>query len=486
VRGGVDADLVAGDNARVTFVSGQVVDFHTIDPLHAGNDLIVTGNGNDVVLGGEGNDTIRTGIEGAFDNGPGVQVISINFGAEAGESSVTGTAGAVQAGNWNNLLTGKVKWGNDPDFFNSLVFGDGSLATGVGITWGEDLDSWHSQAADVADHDEVDADTQNTRLFEGYLTVGHHDTLGVDITGLDAHFDVYDVYVYIDADDDASHHDSLRRISDGTSTYFLDDEDGNAFSGEFVEGGNYVVFRGVSGGSFSLRIDDASPHDHHDHVHPALNAIQIVGGEGRNALVLGGDFEDDVVLGDSGRVRIHQGVIYEVASTDLAAGNGFDADDIATGEGSDLVLGGNGPDTIDAGAGDDLVLGDNARIAFFQGRVVGLEHEDDHGWQLNDHHHHHGHDDGHGDDHDDHDHDHDHDDDDDHDWSHGHGHDHHDHHGHGHDHGFDAYDIAGIELLGTGIGGNDTIEGGADDDLMYGQFGDDTSSSPAARSATTA
>ena len=35
-------------------------------------------------------------------------------------------------------------------------------------------------------------------------------------------------------------------------------------------------------------------------------------------------------------------------------------------------------------------------------------------------------------------------------------------------------DIAGIELLGDAIGGNDTIEGGGDDDLMYGQFGDDT------------
>jgi Ca2+-binding RTX toxin-like protein len=207
---------------------------------------------------------------------------------------------------------------------------------------------------------------------------------------------------------------------------------------------------------------------------PAITAIQIVGGPAKDAVVIGGDFEEDVVLGDSGRVRIHQGVIYEIESTELANGGAaFDADTIGTGDAGDLVLGGNGPDVIAAGTGDDIVLGDNARITLFQGRIIGLEHESYDGWQLNDCRDH-GHDDDHdGDQYDDRhyygdDHRHD---DDDHHYSHEHGHD------DDHDHGrrdFDPYDVPGIELLGAAIGGGDTIEGGADDDLMYGQFGDDT------------
>ena len=60
--------------------------------------------------------------------------------------------------------------------------------------------------------------------------------MGVDITGLDQHFHSYDVYVYLDADDGKSKSGtSIRSITDGTTTYYLDDADGNTFTGEYVE-----------------------------------------------------------------------------------------------------------------------------------------------------------------------------------------------------------------------------------------------------------
>jgi Ca2+-binding RTX toxin-like protein len=341
--------------------------------------------------------------------------------------------------------------------------------------------------ADVALHDQIDADTQNERLFEGFLVTKTRDTLGVDIKGLAAHFATYDVYVYLDADNATSQSGhSVRRISGGgTTLYYLDDPDGNTFRGEFVEvtsssadaaqRGNYVVFRGVTGDSFSLRIDDSPAHKHANQNRPSLAGIQIVGGAGRSGVVIGGDYEADVVLGDGGRVRIHEGLIVEIESTDLAnSGATFDADTISTGDAGDIVLGGNGADTIAAGAGDDIVLGDNARLALFQGRIIGLEHDSSEGWQLRERHDH-GHEEGHDGDHYDgngHHGDDDWYDDDDYRYSHQHGYDHH-HHDHGR-RGFDPYDVPGIELLGASIGGNDTIEGGADDDLMYGQFGNDT------------
>ena len=41
------------------------------------------------------------------------------------------------------------------------------------------------------------------------------------------------------------------------------------------------------------------------------------------------------------------------------------------------------------------------------------------------------------------------------------------------DHAFDTSKVLGLELLSDHVGGSDTLEGGQDDDLIYGQFGDD-------------
>ena len=165
----------------------------------------------------------------------------------------------------------------------------------------------------------------------------------------------------------------MRRISLGATTFLLDDPDGQTFAGQFVEGGNYVVFHNVTGDSFKLRIANASPYE--GYTRPTLAGLQIVGGAAKDSVVIGGDFEKDVVVGDSGQARFFQGAIYQFETTELAAGNAFDADTISTGDGRDIVLGGNGPDMINAGVGDDIVLGDNARIALFQGHVIGLQHD---------------------------------------------------------------------------------------------------------------
>ena len=242
VRGNVDADLVAGDNARVTLVNGVVTEIHTTSPTQAGNDTIVTGNGNDVVLGGEGNDTIRTGVEGAFDNGD-VKVISVDFGGTSGDNSVTGTAAPCRSptGTTSRRCIRTAR----RTTFAALLYNNGSLANGVRITYGEDLDSTHPHGAKLDSHDQIDPDTQNSRLYEGFLVAEHQDTLGVNVSGLSAAFNggAYDVYVYLDADDQVSHENSsVRKVSLGATTFLLDDPDGQTFAGQFVEGKNYVVF----------------------------------------------------------------------------------------------------------------------------------------------------------------------------------------------------------------------------------------------------
>ncbi len=85
---------------------------------------------------------------------------------------------------------------------------------------------------------------------------------------------------------------------------------------------------------------------------------EIAAGDG-NDIVLAGDGDDDVdagdgnnvVLGDLGFVLIG----FVMATTDP----GFGGDDqIITGDGDDIVLAGDGDDIVVAGDGDNIVLGD--------------------------------------------------------------------------------------------------------------------------------
>jgi Ca2+-binding RTX toxin-like protein len=152
---------------------------------------------------------------------------------------------------------------------------------------------------------------------------------------------------------------------------------------------------------------------------------------------IGGDFDKDKVMGDNGVVRWFGGQVYEMLSTNpVATGNSttFEADTITVGDGADIVIGGNGNDRISGGEGHDLLLGDNARLLFFKGEVIGLGDGNPGCWD----------DDGHHD------------------------------NGDEHNDQFDVFHVRGIQLLYPTIGGNDVIEGGKDDDLMFGQFGSDT------------
>nr|VFJ56002.1 MAG: hypothetical protein BECKDK2373B_GA0170837_105523 [Candidatus Kentron sp. DK] len=144
-------------------------------------------------------------------------------------------------------------------------------------------------------------------------------------------------------------------------------------------------------------------------------------------------------MGDNGYAQRLNGGVYEIASIGFEAVDGdvhYERDTIQTGDGGDILIGGNGADRLDGGAGDDLILGDNARLDMNHGDVVGLI---DHGHPGN-----------------------------------AYGNTHHDgwfdHHGNH----LQPFEIRGLNVLADGIGGDDTLKGGAGDDLIYGQHGNDT------------
>jgi Ca2+-binding RTX toxin-like protein len=458
--GGNDNDIVAGDDARATFMNGELREIVTLSPEGANapttgfDDTIYTGNGDDVVLGGNGSDTIDSSVHAGDYNYGNVKVISMKFNSQADMGSVTGTAGAVAVDHWNNLPS------MDKGTVTGLVDDHGG-ATGVKVTWGEEQYNYKTRdydlsgTADRDTHDYLTPDTQNERLFDSYIEKDHA-TLGVDLSGLGS-LGTYDVYVYFDSDQADNYREcqAVVKLTAGGQTYYANDPEGHTFDGTFVDAsstdkyapktGNYVVFRGLTLDQLNIRLTGDETLGRDADGRPSIAGIQIVSGAERANVIdtakgkIGGDFDNDKVIGDNGVVHYFKGQIYEISSTTpVAAPNAaFEADTIMTGEGADIVIGGNGADHIIGGAGNDLLLGDNARLLFGSGEVLGVG---DFG-----------------------------------DWDHDHGHHHdHDYHWFDHSHHFNPYQISGIQLLSPTIGGDDVIEGGKGDDLIYGQAGNDT------------
>ncbi|CAN0496502.1 unnamed protein product, partial [Discosporangium mesarthrocarpum] len=238
-----------------------------------------------------------------------------------------------------------------------------------------------------------------------------------------------DLYVYLDNDQTREELASEKVTAAGTS--ILDnDQKGTDFSGTFVEAtssdgsnpslGNYVVFRGLTETDLELRITADQTLGSKAAGISSIAGLQIVSGPDRENMGATGDVDQDRVLGDNGILRFFAHQLYDIVATDLQASDpgtpSYQSDTIRTGVGSDVAIGGNGPDTIATEGGEDLLIGDNARVILFDSQVIGIEPSKK----------------------------------------------------------FDPYTVLGVQLLGEMIGAGDSLSGGADDDVMFGQYGGDT------------
>ncbi|NOR32940.1 MAG: hypothetical protein GQ539_17800, partial [Sulfitobacter sp.] len=423
------------------------------------NDVIVTGNGTDRVIGGQGDDHINTGDifvhNGVDDATSGTDVIAwgMNFGAQVNEGWVDGEAGYVAGGSWLNF----VDQGNFTKTY-SETHGWGrhyhkhtyhkpvaSMLTvdGIRVTVGQDLESKHGRDAYVQDHDQINADTQNGSLFNGYIYAKHKSELGVDVSGLSNIYGTgsYDVYLYIDAEDrDAARNGGYRLVSANGDIISLNDPRGANFTGEFIEydptnpslPANVVVFRGITGDAFELRINSGGYYKYgkwcwYDHDAPSIAGFQIVGGADKDNVVQQGDWDTDLVLGDQGFMRVFDNAVFEFAS--LTGAPGTSNDTILGGIDGDVLIGGDGNDTIRGEDGDDRIVGDNAHVIIIGGNIVGLDRFYDNNRKE---------------------------------------------YHHSELDKLDPYKIVGLQLIDVTVGGNDVIEGGGDNDWAWGGTGDDT------------
>ncbi|HEY8903072.1 MAG TPA: fibronectin type III domain-containing protein, partial [Chthoniobacterales bacterium] len=187
--------------------------------------------------------------------------ISIDFqgGSSNGIPSLMSSseiAGVFPAGNWNNAAGASGS-------ASSLVQSDGT-ATSASVTW-SCANVWSTSIADTAG---------NYRMMKGYLDTTSSSTTTVTVSGLPSTLASagYSVYVYRDGDNGSSTHTGSYKV--GTTTITATDSANTNFSGTFTQAsnsaGNYVVFTGQTGTSFTLTAQPTS-------ARAPINGIQIVG-----------------------------------------------------------------------------------------------------------------------------------------------------------------------------------------------------------------
>lgn len=486
-----DADTVIGDNGTVSEMvraNGLATGTSVVQAVATGfavgtdltgatfDDVIVTGNGNDVVIGGDGQDRINTERQDDLDSGiatvdaldvfktstpealqkgnlellqnqetSGLKVLSLNMSYSYRDGSKDDSqlnvadkqyAGAVAARNWNNVQLqdelSPVQYAN-PYTNKTFLLNDGTaVASGFNMNFrARDVGSTGNPTSVQADRsngqEQIDPDSENSKLFKSSLWVQQQQQLEVNLNGIrsKAGFDTYDVYVYIDGDNERTDADNWIYEVKGTNldngksdTNYLNDWRGNTFNGEFRQVtakntdvtkidqsvipnraliGNYVVFQNVTAENFQVMLRNHKVGSQSPMNQPSIAGIQIVGktnvAANQKNLPLNGDYDKDVVLGDNGKVNLTVDVPYGYdaspdralnplqnkaceAISDVTSKVGGTAasqsDVIVTGRNQDIVLGGNGSDAIDAGSGDDVVLGDNGIIQMSDYNPIGV------------------------------------------------------------------------------------------------------------------
>jgi len=177
--------------------------------------------------------------------------VSVNF--EGRESNVADSnlldpadfAGVVAVANWNNAsgATGNL----------TNLIDDSGAATSTDVTWnGQSTWSWEQSGDAVPSNG-------GGSLFNGYLdTSGNNGSHSITVSQVP--FAEYDVYVYVDGENNGSARPARFNIGGGADVWIDDDANWN---GSYVEGAgtnlasatagaNYVRFTGLSGGSFTI------------------------------------------------------------------------------------------------------------------------------------------------------------------------------------------------------------------------------------------
>jgi hypothetical protein len=192
------------------------------------------------------------------------RTVSIKFVGSGAAMDASESAGVVAKTNWNNAV-------NNVSSAPLALKDEIGVSNGALVTWTSD-NNWALPIADTAG---------NARMMRGYLDTGNQNPSSISVTGLPISPAGYDVYVYIDGDNDTSTVTGTYTIGGsgvtGASVQATDPGNVN-FNGIFTQAigsnGNYVKFSAIQATAFTIT---ATPSTASTNVLRApVNAIQIV------------------------------------------------------------------------------------------------------------------------------------------------------------------------------------------------------------------
>ena len=332
-RGDGGSDIIEGNDGMDSLFGG------------AGDDTVDGGNHDDFVIGGsltgiDGADVLRGGLGNDLligDNGS----VSGTFGAftamtrgqsAGGNDTIQGEEGddTLFGGRADDALYGALETGAVTGTDNDLIFGDGGeVIVAGGLT----------QRAFTRDEGGEGNDTLIGEMGDDVMLGG----LGADEmsggSGADVALGDRGAVDY-DLDGDDS---DLDRITDELSEM----QTLAASGGQFEEVGGVLVGGQNSGPD-------------------PLDGDTITGGIGDDILVGGidgdlvqGEIGEDLLFGDSAEIALVDGEVTLAESVDPTEGG---TDQVEGGEDRDTILGGGLGDTLDGASGDDLIFGDSGRV----------------------------------------------------------------------------------------------------------------------------
>ncbi|MBY4892336.1 tandem-95 repeat protein [Rhodobacteraceae bacterium N5(2021)] len=341
---GLDAD--DDDPADITFEEIEKVITGSGDDVIDGSDAdegidVETGDGDDDVTGGDGDDTIDAG-DGDDDVEAGDGDDSVTAGD--GDDDVEGGAGddTIDGGDGSDTLAGgegdDVIDGGDGD--DDIVVGAGDTADG-GI--GDDVftvDPTLSGDSPIT----VDGGSDGTQPGDEAGPENGDDGDVLDLRGLDLVSLVYD-------ETDPSYDPVLGVGEKGTAVY--NNDNGDPVTIEFSEIEivlNDPLPDGVVDGEETGELMNPG---YDDGNLPTDNGGDIIDGP---------DGLDDVIEGNGGDDTINAGLGSDTVSggtgdDEIFGGATDDGDDLSGDEGDDTLQGGGGDDTLDGGVGDDVIEG---------------------------------------------------------------------------------------------------------------------------------
>ncbi|MCA9066487.1 MAG: hypothetical protein KDA96_25640, partial [Planctomycetaceae bacterium] len=318
INAGEGHNFIVGDHGQATFGSTlNLLRVTSTDVSSGGDDHIQSGAGNDTVVAGFGSDTVLAGNGNNIvvgDHADAVIDASGILRSITTTSSGVGSGDVISTGSGRDIIVGGAG-GDDVTAGegNNIVIGDNGTAT-FDVTG--TLRDIVSQDDGIGGADTVSAGSGNDVVLGG--TTGDRITLvgGSNVVLGDGGHATFDA---------AGQLRSINTLSPG----FGGDDVISTGNGDDV----------VLGGS---------------------GADSILAANGRNTL-----FGDNGVASFSGT-----GTLVDVYSTNVTAGSN---DTITAGTGNDLVIGGAASDSINAGTGNNIITGDNGYGTFdAAGRIMML------------------------------------------------------------------------------------------------------------------